>query len=99
FADGHDVIVAVLRDRHLFPNPQSPIPNPQASWRESAMRLAAPGTDEWVGRFEVCAPGWHEYSIVAWVDRFRSWRRDLDIKAAAGQDVALELLEGSLLVR
>jgi starch synthase (maltosyl-transferring) len=47
----------------------------------------------------VDAVGWHEYLVVAWVDRFRSWRRDLQIKAAAGQDLAVELLEGSLLIR
>ena len=43
--------------------------------------------------------GWHEYEIVAWVDRFQTWRRDVKAKAAADQDVSLELLEGSLLVR
>jgi starch synthase (maltosyl-transferring) len=63
------------------------------------MTLVAPGTDEWSARFDVSAIGWHEYSIVAWVDRFLTWRRDVQIKAAAGQDVSLELLEGSLLLR
>jgi len=63
------------------------------------MSLIAPGTDEWSGRFEVSDVGWHEYAIVAWIDRFLTWRRDVRIKAAAGQDISLELLEGSLLVR
>jgi starch synthase (maltosyl-transferring) len=63
------------------------------------MTLVAPGTDEWAARFDVSAVGWHEYRVVAWVDRFLTWRRDLRIKSAAGQDVALELLEGALLVR
>src|SRR2546421_547196 len=62
-------------------------------WRETPMMLIAPGTDRWIGAFEVDAIGWHEYQIFAWVDRFRSWRRDLQIKVAAGQDVAVELLE------
>src|SRR5207247_6102049 len=72
--------------------------NRRGQWRESPMALVAPGTDQWAGRFEVDALGWHEYTIVAWVDRFRSWRRDLEIKAAAGQDISVELLEGSMLV-
>jgi starch synthase (maltosyl-transferring) len=37
--------------------------------------------------------------VVAWVDEFLTWRRDVRAKAGAGQDIALELLEGSLLVR
>ena len=53
------------------------------------MKLVAPGTDEWTAMFAVDTIGWHEYSIAAWVDRFRTWRRDLEIKAAAGQDVSV----------
>jgi len=68
-------------------------------WRETPMTLDAPGTDQWTARFVVDAVGWHEYEVVAWVDRFLTWRRDLKLTAAAGQDVSLELLEGSLLIR
>ena len=89
FADGHDVIAAVLRDR----------PAAGEVWRESPMTLVAPGTDRWHGCFEPSIVGWHEYAIVAWVDRFLTWRRGLNLKAVDGQDVTLELLEGSLLVR
>jgi starch synthase (maltosyl-transferring) len=91
FADGHDVVVAVLQDRHD--------PTESQEWRESPLTLVSPGTDEWRGAFDVDAVGWHEYLVVAWVDRFRSWRRDLQIKAAAGQDLGVELLEGSQLIR
>jgi len=64
------------------------------------MTLVAPGTDEWTASFTAAAePGWHEYEIVAWVDAFRTWRRELQMKSAAGQDVAVELLEGSEVIR
>jgi starch synthase (maltosyl-transferring) len=63
------------------------------------MTMVAPGTDEWHAWFDTTAVGWHEYEVVAWPDRFLTWRRDVEVKAAAGQDVSLELLEGSLLVR
>ena len=63
------------------------------------MTLVADGTDEWIGRFVVDTMGWHEYALVSWVDRFKTWRRDLQIKAGAGQEIAVELLEGSLLLR
>jgi starch synthase (maltosyl-transferring) len=137
FADGHDVIIAVLRDRHRAggrhagdrdselgrpgspleyrersgnresPGPVSqltdrepPTPSPSGEWRETPMTLVAPGTDEWTAGFTVGhEPGWHEYQIVAWVDRFVTWRRELEIKAGAGQDVAVELQEGVLLIR
>ena len=64
------------------------------------MTLVAPGTDEWTASFDVDAIGWHEYQIVAWVDRFLTWRRDrASRRRRPDQDVSLELLEGSLLVR
>jgi starch synthase (maltosyl-transferring) len=121
FADGHDVLVPVLRDRHqhegfgiresgfdrdqITLSHKSPqIPNPQsqitpATWRETQMIMVSPGEDQWRASFDVDAIGWHEYQIVAWVDRFLSWRRDLRAKAGAGQQVGVELLEGSLIVR
>src|SRR6266508_3738481 len=100
FADGHDVVVALLRDREVLGSKvlgSKVLGDPP--WRETPMTLVAPGTDEWTARFEVDQVGWHAYQIVAWVDRFLTWRRDLDVKAAAGQDVSIELLEGALLVR
>jgi starch synthase (maltosyl-transferring) len=116
FADGHDVLVAMLRDRHepgignrepgieterseRIPNPESRIPSRSIPWRETPMTMVAPGIDRWTARFDVMSMGWHEYQIVAWVDRFLTWRRDIRLKAGAGQDVSLDLLEGSLLVR
>src|SRR5919107_568855 len=64
FADGHDVVVAVLRERAA-----------SSGWREQPMTLVAPGTDQWTARFDVDEIGWHEYQIVGWVDRFLTWRR------------------------
>jgi starch synthase (maltosyl-transferring) len=124
FADGHDEIVAMLRDRPVMSTaenaeraesswpdeaaPSSSIRSAESAsaavglnlnWRETPMTLVDKGNDEWGASFDVGRVGWHEYAVVAWVDRFRTWRRDLRIKAAAGQDVALELLEGALMVR
>src|SRR3954470_13650339 len=57
FADGHDVLVAIVRHRRA-----------DGEWAERPMVLAAAGTDEWRAQFDVDAIGWHEYQIVAWVD-------------------------------
>jgi starch synthase (maltosyl-transferring) len=97
FADGHDVVVAVLRDRDATADLKAR--TTAQGWRETPLMLTNPGIDEWTGRFDVGAVGWHEYTIVAWVDRFATWRRDIRLKFDAGQDVSLELLEGEQLVR
>jgi starch synthase (maltosyl-transferring) len=112
FADGHDIVVAVLRDRAVvqaFRPAETDAPTaaqadlkvrtPLEGWRETPLTLVNPGTDLWSGRFDVGEIGWHEYSIVAWVDRFATWRRDVRVKYEAGVDVSLELLEGELLIR
>jgi starch synthase (maltosyl-transferring) len=90
FADGHDVVAAAVRVG---------VPARAGEWPETPMRLAAPGTDRWTARFDVADVGWHAYQIVAWIDRFLTWRRDVRVKAAARQEVSLELLEGALLLR
>ena len=87
FTDGHDLIAAVLRHRHT----------PADEWTEVGMEPQP--NDRWTGRFTVTRPGWYEYTVQAWVDRFASWRRDLAKKADAGQDLTSDLLEGAELVR
>ena len=88
FADGHDVLAAVLRHRHTSSSEE---------WLETAMAVELEGSDEWTATFDVDRPGWYEYQIVGWVDRFLTWRRDLEKKEAAGQDTSLDLLEGATL--
>ena len=57
------------------------------------------GNDRWLGEVAVDRLGrWH-YSIVAWVDRFASWRHELERKVEAGQvDLSSELAEGAALL-
>lgn len=84
FADGHDVIAAVLRHRDAQ----------AGQWTEVPMVLSV--NDRWSGRFTVTSQGWHEYTIEAWVDRFASWHKELSKKHEAGQaDLTSELLEGA----
>lgn len=101
FADGHDVLTVVLRDRRppAAPGVALAPDAPEAAWRETRMSLTAPGSDTWTAAFIAGAPGWHEFTVTAWVDPFATWQRHLRAKAEAGQDVHLELVEGALLVR
>jgi len=86
FADGHDVLAAVVRFRKAE----------EAEWKESAMQEL--GNDRWQGTFRIDAQTPYVYTMAAWVDLFGTWRRDLRKKFEAGQDVAMELLSGAQLV-
>ena len=91
FADGHDVIVAVLRHRRgtsRWRNLQSP-----GARRRCARRRRAPTGGRPVRPWTLSAGT--SIAIVAWVDPFRDVAPRLRLKANAQQDVALELLEGA----
>ncbi|MGH9374867.1 MAG: alpha-1,4-glucan--maltose-1-phosphate maltosyltransferase [Terriglobia bacterium] len=86
FADGHEMLGAALRHRCAG----------EGKWAESPMREL--GNDLWAGGFSVAEPGAYEYSLNGWVDKFKTWRRGLDKKVQAGQDVSMHLATGSILV-
>jgi starch synthase (maltosyl-transferring) len=87
YADGHDQLAAVLRYRRAA----------EPEWKEVGME--AKGNDRWTARFAVTELGRYEYTLQSWLDRFASWRGELQKKVDAGQDVTSELLEGAELVR
>ena len=56
------------------------------------------GNDRWHGAFPVEALGRWQYTITAWIDRWASWRWEIDRKLEGGQkDLSSELLEGAAL--
>ena len=85
FADGHDVVTVVLRDR-AGDDP----------WSEQAM--APLGNDRWRASVRVPRVGRHEYEVLAWTDAWATWRGDLVKRLEAGQDVTVDLLIGAALV-
>ncbi|MDE3157054.1 MAG: DUF3416 domain-containing protein, partial [Acidobacteriota bacterium] len=105
FADGHDVIAAVVRHRrlpaggaaHLHAEEGGLLHADEPGWHETPM--APLGNDAFTATFTPDTVGWFEYGVAAWVDRFASWHHDLVAKFDAGQDVTSELLEGAALVR
>ena len=88
YVDGHDALCAVLRHRSAR----------DEAWREAPMELLEPGLDLWRGAFPVETIGSHYYTLQAWIDRFRSWRRDFQKKVEAKQDVSVDLLVGVKLI-
>ncbi len=82
FADGHDSVSAVL----LYKKESD------ARWKDFAMSLTE--NDKWTGEFIVKELGVYLYSVEAWVDHFKSWRKALKKKFDAGQDLKIDLLIG-----
>jgi starch synthase (maltosyl-transferring) len=61
---------------------------------EQSWPLTDVGNDRWEGTLALTELGAHELVVEAWVDRFATWRHDVQVKAGAGQDLATELEEG-----
>jgi len=87
YADGHDLLGAMLLYRTAG----------ESAWVEAPMRMV--NNDRWETRFRVETLGRYVYTIVAWVDAFRTWSADLQKRAAAGQDIAVDMLIGADIVR
>ena len=86
FADGHDVLRAVIRYR----------PPGSRRWCEAPMEPI--GNDRWHGSFRVDDLGRWQFAVTAWVDRWASWLWELRRKLEAGQkDLSSELVEGAVL--
>ncbi len=86
FADGHDSISALLIYRK----------EDALEWAKVPMEPLV--NDRWRGSFVVTELGRYRYTVLAWLDRFGSWKRDLAKKLQADLDVSVELLVGAQLI-
>lgn len=86
FADGHDVISCVVLYRK----------EGAAEWSESPMEFLV--NDRWRGSFQVTELGRHQYTVMGWINRFKSWQHDLHKRVDAGQDVSVQLIIGTNLI-
>ena len=86
FADGHDLVSAVLRYRA----------DGDTDWREVAMEPLA--GDRFQGSFQVAQLGEYRYTVEAWIDRFRTWHRDFCKRVAANQVSRVDILVGAELI-
>src|SRR5438270_176368 len=87
FADGHDVLAAVVLWRRAG----------DAAWSETPMTPL--GNDRWRAVFTIADFAEYEFTIEAWIDRRATWREGLEKKMAAGQDVSSARLEEPMLPR
>jgi len=86
FADGHDVLSAALLYRK----------EGDRNWIEVPMELLV--NDRWRGSFAVTELGHYRYTLIAWVDRFKTWQKDMVKKVEAKQDVSVDFLVGAQLI-
>ena len=85
FADGHDVLAAVVLWRQQG----------VARWGET--RMTPLPNDRWRASFPCTTFADYEFTVEAWVDRAETWRQGLEKKIAAGQDVSSERIEATQL--
>ena len=86
-ADGHEVFAAELRWRA----------DDETEWHRAAMRLVT--NDRWATTFVPARVGRHLVTVQAWWDAWGTFRHDLSVKHAAGQNVTLEIDEGRSLIK
>jgi starch synthase (maltosyl-transferring) len=83
FTDGHDLLSAVV----LWRRPSD------TDWKEAPMAPLV--NDRWRGEFTVSELGQWLFTVEAWVDAFKTWRRDLEKRIAAEQDAAVDYMIGA----
>lgn len=86
FGDGHDLLRCILLYRRQG----------ATEWTEVSMEPL--GNDRWRASFIVSEIACYRYTVMAWIDRFASWSRDLAKKVEAEQDVTIDLLIGAELI-
>lgn len=86
FGDGHDRVTCHLLFWH------------EAEAQPHRVKMEPLGNDRWKSSFQIKKLGEYFYTVAGGVDHFGTWRSDLIKRLDAGQDVALELQTGGLLV-
>src|SRR3954468_13243666 len=86
FTDGHDSLSAILCWRRVG----------EPKWNELPMQPLV--NDRWRARIRVPEPCQIEFSIAAWVDAFKTWRRDMQKRIDAGTVTDVDYQIGGVLI-
>lgn len=86
-ADGHDELSCALLYQRAG----------EVTWSEVPMETS--GNDRWHASFKVDELGRYYYTLLGWVDHFKTWKRDLARRIEAGQDVSMDLKIGAEMVK
>ncbi len=85
FTDGHDVLACLLLWRR----------EGEAAWHETSMKPLV--NDRWRGSFTAQSMGRYQYTVMAWVDHFLSWRHDFARRVEI-EDLRVAALVGAGLI-
>lgn len=87
-ADGHNFVACSVLFRKVG----------TSNWTERRLQPTVE-PDRFAGQFDVVELGNYEYTFRGWIDKFANWRRDTARKLEAGQEIDLEVLEGTELLQ
>jgi starch synthase (maltosyl-transferring) len=90
FADGHDVLSAVMLHRH------------ESETAHAETRMTAMVNDRWCAELPVDRLGFYYFTFEGWIDHFRTWYRDLKKRVEAGvtgNDLEMQLGIGLEMIR
>ena len=85
FTDGHDKLRVVLRWQSV------------AAADEYEVDMQSRPNDVWLAQFTPPSAGRYRYTVMAWVDHFESWRRELERREDAA-DIRIALQTGAALI-
>jgi starch synthase (maltosyl-transferring) len=86
FTDGHDKIRVVLRWKILG-----------SDSADYEIDMQAQANDVWTAEFTPSLAGRYQYTVMAWVDHFESWRRELE-RREDKSDILVALQVGAALI-
>jgi starch synthase (maltosyl-transferring) len=86
FTDGHEAVSARLLSRF----------ERDRRWREQPMEPL--GNDRWRATFKAERLGRYRYTVEAWLDAWKGWRRDMQKRLTAYQDVSVDIMIGGQLL-
>jgi len=90
FTDGHDQLRVMLRW-------QAATGRQGSAATAYEVEMQAQPNDVWTAEFAPPTPGRYQFTVIAWVDHFESWRRELQRRDDAG-DIRVALQVGAQLI-
>ena len=96
FTDGHDKLRAVLRWQVVTSGTTQPAATPVRATAYEVEMQALPN-DVWTAEFTPPTPGRYQFTVIAWVDHFESWRRELERRDDPA-DIRVALQVGAQLI-
>ncbi len=87
FTDGHNLVCGKILYRYIG----------DSEW--SSVDLISLGNDVFEGGFYVKKVGIWEYTIIAWIDEFATWQRDLKKRLSVDADIIIDLQIGVELLK